>query len=145
LGDSKGRIWVKNSYQNKPIRYYDGSAWHETEIKGHLATEDDSGRVFLLDATTIHVLNKDKWTQTQIFARDTYSDSHFLKDADGRIWFWAASTRSPGDPERPGTRGLWVFNAGKWLNYNTGDGVPTNEVGAIVPLDKDRFVIVQPD
>ncbi len=145
LGDSKGRIWVSkrsNAYGTEPARYYDGSKWHETDIRARLATEDAKGRVFLLDATTIHVLHGDRWSRHQIFPSDSYPDPHFLKDAVGRMWFWATSTSSPGDAKRPGTRGLWVFNAGEWLNYNTDNGLPINDIEALLPLDEGRFLVV---
>lgn len=143
LGDSKGRIWVSSTYRTTPARYYDGSKWHETDIQARLATEDAQGRVFLLDATTIHVLDGDQWSRKQIFAQDTYSDPHFLKDAEGRIWFWAAAARSPGESARPGTRGLWVFKAGEWLNHNTDNGLPIDDIEALLPLDNDRFLVVR--
>ena len=92
LGDSQGRIWVSMAITS--ARYYDGNKWHVTGIKARLATEDARGRVFLLDATAIHVLDGDKWSRKQIFAQDTYSNPHFLMDAQGRIWFWASTTTS---------------------------------------------------
>jgi hypothetical protein len=145
LGDRKGRIWVRKEYQIEPVRFYDGNEWHQTDIKARLATEDEKGRVFLLDATTIHVLDEDKWTRQQLFAHDNYAEPHFLNDALGRVWFWAIPTRSVGEPIRAGTRGVWVFNGREWLNHSTSNDVPTDEVEALLPLDNDRFVIVQPD
>jgi hypothetical protein len=146
-GDRTGRIWVQDRYRNEPVRFFDGQAWHETKIKARLFAEDDAGRLFLLDAHSIHVLDQDEWFQQAMFAEEAYPNGHFTQDAEHRMWFWAReSSRSVGAPDGyPGTRGVWAFNDGKWTNYNTENGFPANDVETLLPLGTGRFLVVFAD
>src|SRR5262249_3064081 len=70
LCDSKGRIWVSAGRTGQPAEYYDGKAWHKTEIAAYEAFEDSAGRVYLSDQICVHVFSDGKCSKQQISDKD---------------------------------------------------------------------------
>ncbi|MEI8372545.1 MAG: hypothetical protein WCJ35_06895 [Planctomycetota bacterium] len=143
LGDRAGRIWVNQRYRsNPPTRYFDGKSWHDTGIQARGAFEDSTGRVFLADVTHVHVLDGATWSKQQVFQQRRAADGHFAEDSQGRVWFWAVAYHGGHWGEYPGTRGIWCYDRGKWMNYNQDSGLAVEDIAALVPLSDDRFLVL---
>jgi len=143
LGDRAGRAWINVKYSGRTTtKIFDGNSWHDTGFCACTAFEDSAGRVFLADRMDVRVLADGAWSKQQASPIAYGAEGHFAEDPNGRVWFWAAKDHIAPWGYFPGMRGAWCYDRGKWTNYTRDSGLPIEDVGYLIPLSNDRFLIV---
>lgn len=136
--DRSGRLWVLNYH--KDCAYYGGTGkWEQIDRRPVKLFDDRSGRAFLFDGKSVHVLADGKWTAQDICEKRHGEDVHFVESGK-RVWLWG-SREKPGG--RDGMLGVWSFADGKWTHHTAKTGLPFDSVRWLHPLADGRFVVIE--
>jgi len=142
LGDSSGRIWINTRYSGrKTTKCFDGKDWSDIGFRASNAFEDSAGRVFLTDATHVHVLDGKTWSKQRVSAGLYSPNVYFAEDPKGRTWFWGQKQDSHWG-KHAGTQGAWSYDRGKWTSHDRNSGLTIADIQVIVPLAGDRFLVL---